>query len=103
MESSSFGSEFIELRIATEMVKGLRYKLRMFGLAINGPDDVFCYNQSVFTSLSIPYSLLNKKHNSICCRSFRKAHTAGKIQVGWTSGEYNKDDIGTKRTILTKI
>ena len=30
VESSIFGSEFIALQIATEMIDGLRYKLRMF-------------------------------------------------------------------------
>ena len=45
VESSSFGSEFIASQIATEMVEGLMYKIHMFGLAIDGPDDVFCDNK----------------------------------------------------------
>ena len=32
VELSSFGSEFVELRIVTDMVEALRYKLRKFGL-----------------------------------------------------------------------
>ena len=48
VESSSFGSEFIVLRIATEMIEELSYKLRMFGVAIDGPADVFfIINQSL--------------------------------------------------------
>ena len=42
VESSIFGSKFIALRIAIEMIEGLRYKLRMFGVEIDGPADVFC-------------------------------------------------------------
>ena len=34
VETSTFGSEFIALRIATEMIEGLRYKLRMFGVPL---------------------------------------------------------------------
>ena len=79
VESSSFGSEFIALRIATEMIEGLRYKLRMFGVTIDGPADVFCDNQSVVTNVSIPSSVLNKKHNSIFYNRFLEAHTAGTI------------------------
>ena len=41
VESSRFGSKFISLRIETEMIEGLRYKLRMFGVAIDIPADVF--------------------------------------------------------------
>ena len=74
----------------------------MFGVAINGPDNVFCDNQSVVTNVSIPSSVLNKKHNYIYYHRFLEAHTSGMIRVGWISGEYNKADIGTKTTIPTK-
>ena len=69
-ESSSFGSEFIVLRISTKMLEGLRYKFRIFGVPIDGPADVFCDNQSVVTNVSIPSSVLNKKHNSIFYHRF---------------------------------
>ena len=65
LDSSSFGSKFIALRIATEMIEGLRYKLHMFGVPIDGPADVFCDNQSVVNNVSIPSSVLNRKHNYV--------------------------------------
>ncbi len=34
VESSSFGSEFVALRIATELIEALRYKLRTFGVRV---------------------------------------------------------------------
>ena len=45
VESSSFGSEFIALQITTEMIEGLMYKIRMFGVPIDGPADDFCDKQ----------------------------------------------------------
>ena len=36
-ESSSFGSEFVELGISTEMVEALRYKLIKFGVNMEDP------------------------------------------------------------------
>ena len=75
----------------------------MSGVLIDGTADVFCDHRSVFTNVSIPYSVLNKKHNSICYHRFLEAHTAGTIQVGWISGEYNKADIGTKTKIPTEF
>ena len=84
------------------MLEGLRYKLRMFGVPIDGPADAFCDNQPVVTNVSITSYVLNKKHNSIFYHRFREAHTAGTIQFGWIPGEYNKSDIGTKTTIHTK-
>ena len=75
----------------------------MFRVPIYGPDKVFCDNQSVVTNVSIPSSVINKKHNSICYHRFQEAHIADMIQVGWISGEYNKYYIGAKTTIPMNI
>ena len=37
VETSTFGSEIVAMRIAIEMIEGLRYKLRMLGVPIAGP------------------------------------------------------------------
>jgi hypothetical protein len=59
VESSSFGSEFVALRIATELIEALRYKLRMFGVPVEGPSNVYdCDNKSVVTNASVPTSVL---------------------------------------------
>jgi hypothetical protein len=64
-ETSSFGSELVAAYIAVELIEGLRYKLRMFGIPIKGPTNVFCDNQSVVTNATKPESTLKRKHNSI--------------------------------------
>ena len=53
VEASSFGLEFFALRIATEMVDTLRYKLRRFGVPVDGLTEVFCDNKSDVNNLSI--------------------------------------------------
>ena len=63
VEASSFGSEYIALRICTEIVEALRYKLRCFGVPIEGACDVLCDNKSVVTNSSVPTFVLNKRHN----------------------------------------
>jgi hypothetical protein len=77
VETSSFGSEFVAARIAVELIEGLRYKLRMFGIPIEGPTNVFCDNQSVVTNATIPESTLKRKHNSIAYHRVREAAAAG--------------------------
>ena len=47
LDASSFGSEFFVLRISTEMIESLRYKLRRFGIPLECPTEVFCDNMSV--------------------------------------------------------
>ena len=65
IESSSFGSEFIAMKECCEYIRGLRYKLCMMGIAINGPAYVFGDNKSVLVNSSKPTSVLKKKSNSI--------------------------------------
>ena len=48
VESSTFGSEFVALRIATELITSFRYKSRMFGIPLDGPANVFCDNEVVY-------------------------------------------------------
>ena len=62
VETSTFGSEFIALRIATELIEGLRYKLRMLGIPLDGPANVFGNNQLVINNATIPELPLKKKH-----------------------------------------
>ena len=99
MESSSFGSEFVALRIATELNEALRCKLRTFGVQIDGALEVFCDSKSVVTNSSVPSSVLSKRHNVICYHRVREAQAAGIIRVGWIGGKYNIMDLFTKTTL----
>jgi hypothetical protein len=96
VETSSFGSEFVAARIAVELIEGLRYKLRMFGLPIEGPTNVFCDNQSVVTNTTKPESTLKRKHNSIAYHRVREAAAAGTIRIAKESHETNIADMLTK-------
>ena len=37
VESSTFGSEFVALRVASEIIISLRYKQKMLGIPVRGP------------------------------------------------------------------
>jgi hypothetical protein len=60
VETSTFGSEFVALRCARDVIVALRYKLRMFGVPMEGPTKVLCDNQGVVKNASIPESVLSK-------------------------------------------
>ena len=96
VETSTFGSEFIALRIAVELIESMRYKLRMFGIPLNGPARVFCDNESVVKSSSNPEATLKKKHCSIAFHRVREAVAAGKILVYYEKTETNLADLLTK-------
>jgi hypothetical protein len=96
VETSSFGSEFVAMKTAVEMIEGLRYKLRMFGIPIEGPTNVLCDNNSVVTNSSVPQSTLNKKHCAICYHRTREAVASKTIRVGKEDTLENLADILTK-------
>jgi hypothetical protein len=96
IETSTFGSEYIALRIATELIDGLRYKLRMFGIPIEGPARVFCDNEAVVKSSSFPESALKKKHCSIAYNKVRESVAAGKLLMYYESTQSNLADLLTK-------
>jgi hypothetical protein len=96
VEASTFGSEFVAMRNAVEMIEGMRYKLRMMGIEVDGPTNVFCDNDSVVTNSTRPESTLKKKHNAIAYHRTREAQAARIIRIAKEDGETNLSDILTK-------
>jgi hypothetical protein len=96
VETSTFGSEFVAMRIAVELVEGLRYKLRMMGVPIDGPTALFCDNEAVVTNSTAPESTLKKKHNAIAYHRTREANAAGIVKIAKEDGDTNLADILTK-------
>jgi hypothetical protein len=96
VETSTFGSEFVALRVARDLTVAMRYKLRMFGVPLEGPAQVFCDNQGVVKNTSIPESVLSKKHNAINYHAVREAAAAGVLQVTKEDTMTNLADLFTK-------
>jgi hypothetical protein len=84
VECSTFGSEFVALHIAVKQMEALRYKLRMFGVPIDGPAD-----QSVVDSSSLPQRTLQKKHNAICFHKVLESVAVDVIRVAKIDGTEN--------------
>jgi hypothetical protein len=96
VETSTFGSEFVALRIAVELIEALRYKLKMLGVPIEGPTNVLCDNKSVVTNSTEPASVLKKKHNAICYHRVREAVAAKIIRIAHIPTGQNLADMFTK-------
>jgi hypothetical protein len=101
VETSTFGSKIVAMKTAIEMIKGLRYKLRMFGIPIEESTNVFCDNEAVTKNCSIPESTLKKKHHSICYHHNREAVASGAVRVAKEDTATNLSDVFTK--ILGRI
>ena len=101
VETSTFGSEFVAMRQAFEMIKALNYKLRMFGIPIEGPASIYCDNNAVVLNCSNPESVLRKKHHSVNYNYVRESVAAGIGLVYKVDTGHNLADLFTK--VLDKV
>jgi hypothetical protein len=96
VETSTFGSEFVALQCARDLIIALQYKLCMFGIPINGPAFVYCDNQGIVKNVTIPESVLSKKHNVINYHAVREAVAANILRVAKEDSSTNLADLLTK-------
>ena len=96
IETSSFGSELSAMKTAVEIIEGLRYKLRMMGVPLDGPAYVKADNMSVIYNCSNPASMLKKKSNSIAYHYVRERCAAGMCNVSYVPTKDNLADMFTK-------
>jgi hypothetical protein len=86
----------VALRICKELIVAIHYKLRIFGVEVDGLANVFCDNRGVVKNISILESTLMKKHNAINSHAVRDAVAAGILRVGKEDGDTNLADLLTK-------
>ena len=96
VEVSTYGSEFVAMRQAMEMIKALNYKLRMFGIPILERAKIFGDNRSVILNSSVPESTLKKKHHSINYNYVRECVAAGIVLIFKVDTGENLADLFTK-------
>ena len=60
VQTLTFRSKFTAIKLTVELVIAFRYKLRMFGVPLEGPTDMFCDNKAVFNNTSTPNSVVRK-------------------------------------------
>ena len=78
-----------------ENLCGIRYKLRMMGVPIDGATRIFGDNMSVAINSSKPELTLKKKSNSVCYHAVREAVVMGEALVAHIGTAYNLADLFT--------
>ena len=97
VETSSFGSEFIAMKQCCEYLRGLRYKLRMMGIPVNGPCYIHGDNQSVLANTTNPGSTLKKKSQSIAYHFVREGVAKDEWRTSYVNTHDNEADLLTKQ------
>ena len=96
IETSSFGSEFHALKVGMELLLGLRYKVRMMGIPLDGYAHIKVDNMSVVKNTSVPESQLKKKSNSIAYHFVRQQVAADVGRISYEPTDTNLADMLTK-------
>jgi hypothetical protein len=91
-----FGAEFVAMKNGIETTRGLRYKLRMMGVTIDGPIYVYGDNMSVVHNNQRPKSVLKKKINVICYHAVREYAAMVESIIGHIPSGNNPAGICTK-------
>ena len=96
IDKSVFGSKFVAMTHGVENICGLRYKLCMMSVPIDGPTYIFGYNMYVIFNVSRPEYKLGKKSNSICYHVVREAVAMGECMTTHIPTLLNFTDLLTK-------
>ena len=96
IEGSVFGAELVAMKTGVEALIGIRYKLRMMGVPLNGPTYLYGDNMSVIYNTSLPELSLKKKSNSICYHAVREAVASGEFLTTHCKTGDNYSDMMTK-------
>ena len=89
VENSTFWEESVALRIVTNLLISLRYKLIIIGVPIEGADVIFCDNEYVYRNASFYESHLNIKHQAICFHQSSECMASDKIIFHWVDTNNN--------------
>ena len=96
VETSTYGSELVAARIATEAIMDLRYQLRMLGVPLDKPALMIGDNMSVVLNTTVPSSVLKKKHLALGYHRVREAIAAKVLEFAHIESTKNIADVCTK-------
>ena len=80
------------MRITSDIIPALHYKLKRFGVLLDRLSDAMCDNQGVVKKKILTQCTLGKKHNAVNYHVVREAYTSGILPVGKEDLDTNLDD-----------
>ena len=84
------------MKACCEYLRGLRYKLQMMGIPVEGPAYVLGDNNSVLCNSSTLQSTLKKKSQSIAYHFVREGSACDEWRMAYVNTHDNESDLLTK-------
>jgi hypothetical protein len=100
VETSTYGSELVASRVATELILEVRYMLWSLGVALGGTALMLGDNMLVVLNNTFPSSVLKKKHNAIAYHRVRETIAVRIMLFSYIKREEKFSDILTKPLIM---
>ena len=95
-ETSTFGAKLCAMKVSVEMVEALVYKLRVFGVPLDGAASVFCGNEAVYKKTAVSESTLRNKYHYIAYKLCSEAVAVKVIRIEKQVTKNNLSDLFTK-------
>ena len=98
------------MKVATEYIRVLLFKLRIMGIPCTEPAYIYGDNQQVLENTTMPHYVLNKKSNSIAFQFLREGSAKDEWRTTYINTNKNPADMmtkplpsGDKRTKFTRM
>ena len=95
-ERSYFGSEFVAMKQCYECIHGIRYKIHIMGIVVNGHAYTFGFKKSILCDTTIPDYKLKKKSQSIAYYFVRDRAARDEWRTEYVNTHENLADILTE-------
>jgi hypothetical protein len=96
VETSTYGSELVAARIATDFAMEFRYNVRMLGFDLDGPTTILGDNHAVVLNTTIPSSQLKKKQMACAYHRIREMIACRATRLIHIPSSLNCSDVNTK-------
>ena len=73
IETSVFGTEFVAMKDGVDTLHDIEHKLRMMGIQISGPTDIYEDNMLVIHTISKADTTLKKNCNMMACYAIHES------------------------------
>jgi hypothetical protein len=103
VKTSTYGSELVASRVATELILEIRDMLRSLGVALDGPALMLGDDVSIVLKTTVPSSVLKKKHNANAYHRVREAIAARIMRFAYINSGENVSDVLTKALSNEKV
>ena len=103
VQTSTFGAEFVSLKLAVEHAKMIRYYLRCMGVQVTKTATILCDNKGMVINSMVPQSTMNKKMIALAYHYIQEHQANDVVNICFIPAGENYANTFTKALDSTKF